>query len=299
MSEGVGSAHACGRAEGPGSRSVSSAVVDLLEALRLTGARHERGGAFAGASTRLPEHRAFGGQIVAQAVIAASMTVRPSAVLHSLHTYFVRAGDPRREIHFDVRSLRDGRSFHSREVEVTQDGDVIAAMHSSFQVPEPGLDHQAAMPVRPGPAGLEAYFPFAAGDDVSVPPGAVEIRRCPLDSSDSASRTSALWMRITSPLPDTPLLHQALLAYLSDFGMLHGALRSHGIELPGTRSASLDHSLWLHRRGRADGWLLYETSSPAAAHGRAIGFGRLFNSSGELLATSAQEMVIRVQRAPG
>lgn len=245
---------------------------------------------FAGHSTSVPENRVFGGQILAQCAVAAARTVAPPAVLHSLHAYFVRAGRPAVKLHFDVTPVRDGRSFAVRRVDALQDNEIIATVSASYHVPEDGLVHQDAMPECPSPAELVAHTPFYLSANGPASAGAVELRACPARPGEPES---AVWLRITAPLPDDPLLHQAMLVYLSDFGILHGAFHHHGVSRTRVRTASLDHGIWLHRPGRADEWLLYDSRSPSAAGARAMGQASLFTADGVLLATASQEMLVR------
>lgn len=247
-----------------------------------------------GTSASRPEGRIFGGQILAQCAVAASLTVDAPATLHSLHAYFMRAGRPREEIRFAVDPLRDGRSYGTRRVDAVQDGQVIATAILSFQRPETGPDHQDPMPARTDPAELAGRVPFGAAPDGPSRVGALDLRACPLDD-DGDRAASSVWLRIDGRLPDDPLLHRALLVYLSDLTVVHGAFRAHGLARRDIRTASLDHSLWLHRPGRADDWVLYDSRSPSASGGRAVGQGRIFAASGELLATAAQEMSVRVR----
>jgi acyl-CoA thioesterase-2 len=268
-------------------RSGVSTVDELVSALAV-----ERLSAttFTGHSTSVPSRRVFGGQILAQCAVAAQQTVAPPAVLHSIHAYFVRAGRPAVKFHFEVTTVRDGRSFAVRRVDALQDDEVVTTMIASYHVPEDGLAHQDSMPVRPTPAELPSRTPFYVSADGPARAGAVELRACPPKGDEPAS---SLWLRITAPLPDDPLLHQAMLIYLSDFGILHGAFHHHGMTRTRIRTASLDHSMWLHRPGRADGWLLYDTRSPSAAGARAMGQAALYTEDGALLATASQEMLVR------
>jgi acyl-CoA thioesterase II len=245
---------------------------------------------FTGHSTAVPARRVFGGQILAQCAVAAAQTVTPAAALHSLHAYFVRAGRPAVKFHFEVTPVRDGRSFAVRRIDALQDNEIVTTMIASYHVPEEGLAHQDAMPDRPVPAELASRTPFLVSAGGPASAGAVELRACPPRPGEPES---AMWVRITAPLPDDPLLHQAMLVYLSDFGILHGAFRHHGVTRTQIRTASLDHSMWLHRPGRADEWLLYDSRSPSAAGARAMGQAALFSSDGVLLATAGQEMLVR------
>lgn len=268
-------------------RSGVSTVDELVAALAV-----ERLSAttFTGHSTSVPAHRVFGGQILAQCVVAAARTVDPAAVLHSLHAYFVRAGRPAVKFHFEVTPVRDGRSFAVRRVDAVQDDEVVTTLVASYHVPEEGLAHQDAMPDRPAPDRLTSHTPFLVSSGGPASAGAVELRACPRADGEPES---AVWLRITGSLPDDPLLHQAMLVYLSDFGIVHGAFHLHGVSRERIRTASLDHSMWLHRAGRADDWLLYDTRSPSAAGARAMGQAALYSAGGVLLATAGQEMLVR------
>ncbi|WP_019818828.1 acyl-CoA thioesterase [Saccharomonospora saliphila] len=243
---------------------------------------------FVGVNQSLPAHRVFGGQLLAQSIVAASRTVRDQAPIHSLHAYFLRPGDPAAPIRYAVDRTRDGRSFTARRVEATQHGRTVFQMLASFQEPGPGPRHQDTMPSVPAPETLETWYPFGAGS------GPLEMRRVAAEDTDRAR--SAVWVRPTGPLPDEALPHTALLAYLSDFSILHAAMRAHSLRHDGVRAktASLDHVMWFHRRARADDWLLYDTESPSACDARALGVGRLFHRDGTLLATVGQEGMVRV-----
>ncbi|TDV57547.1 acyl-CoA thioesterase [Actinophytocola oryzae] len=249
---------------------------------------------FTGHSTSVPENRVFGGQMLAQSVVAATMTVAPPSVAHSLHAYFVRAGRQDVPFRFAVTTLRDGRSFAVRRVDALQDNEVVTSMTASFHLPEDGLTHQDAMPDRPAPDDLPARTPFLISSDGPARAGAVDLRACP---QEPGAAESSVWLRVAAPLPDDPLLHQAMLVYLSDFSILHGAFNRHRVAREQVRTASLDHSIWLQRPGRADDWLLHDSRSPAAAGARAVGRANLFTVKGELVATAAQEMLVR--RIPG
>ncbi len=268
-------------------RSGVSAVDELVHALAV-----ERLSAtgFAGHSTSVPENRVFGGQLLAQCVVAATLTVPPPAVPHSLHAYFVRAARPAVKLHFEVTTVRDGRSFAVRRVDALQDNEIVTSVTASFHLPEDGLSHQDPMPVRVPPAELSGRTPFHVAPDGPAHAGAVELRAC---TPEPGRPESSVWLRVTAPLPDDPVLHQALLVYLSDFSILHGAFIRHGVSRPEVRTASLDHSMWLHRPARADDWLLYDSRSPSAAGARAMGQASLFTATGELVATAAQEMLVR------
>ncbi|MFL6124762.1 acyl-CoA thioesterase, partial [Actinophytocola sp.] len=192
--------------------------------------------AFTGRSTTVPARRVFGGQILAQCAVAAAHTVAPPATLHSLHAYFLRAGRPEVKLHFTVTAVRDGRSFAVRRIDAVQDDEVVTTVTASYHVPEDGLVHQDAMPTRPTPAELPARTPFQVSADGPARVGAVELRACP---REPGRPESSVWLRVTAPLPDDPVLHQAVLVYLSDLSILHGAFHRHGLARAEVRTASL------------------------------------------------------------
>lgn len=277
---------------------------DIRQDRDATGAADGRPAAvFTGFSLRYPANRVFGGQILAQSVIAAGRTVETPAVIHSLHGYFLLPGDPLAPIRFAVHRLRDGRSFHARRVDASQDGQLIAAVFASFQLPAAGPEHQDQAPVLPSPEDLQPRFPFAASPGRGAPAAAVlpvDLRPVPfarLTAPETGQRpTVATWLRVTTALPDSALLHAALVALLSDFSILRPALRAHGFAADRSRvkTASIDHSLWFHRPCRADEWILYHITSPSAGGGRASGSGRMFTAGGTLVASAAQEGMFRV-----
>lgn len=276
-------------------RSGSSTVDELVRVLAV---EQRDANVFTGHSTTLPQQRVFGGQILAQCAVAATHTVEPPSMLHSMHAYFVRPGRPSDELRFEVATIRTGRSFATRRVDVTQDGELTCSMVASFHAEEDGLAHQDAMPVRTPPSELVGRLPFHLSANGPARAGAVELRGVPPEPDVPPRAESAIWMRVTAPLLDDPLLHRALLVYLSDFGVLHGAFHLHGVPRTEMRSASLDHSMWLHRPARADDWLLYETRSPVSGRGRALGMATMFTATGDLVATATQEMMVRLRDGP-
>lgn len=270
---------------------------------------------FIGQSQKMPHGRVFGGQVLAQGVIAAGRTVaagpgEPDRVLHSLHAYFMRPGDDTLPIHFSVERMRDGRSFSTRRVHAIQHDKPILSMIASFQEPADGLDHQDAMPDVPGPEGLKSLTDVFTGIDH---PGAkhlaegraIEQRHVEgnLYLAPGAERVARqhVWLRAIGPLPDDPLIHQAVLAYASDYSLLEPVIRRHGIVWtdPRLRPASLDHSMWFHRAGRADDWVLYASESPSAQGGRGLGIGKMYAADGRLVATVAQEGMLRIRQPEG
>jgi acyl-CoA thioesterase-2 len=250
--------------------------------------------------------RTFGGLTAAQALVAATRTVEPEREIHSLHSYFLRPGDPTVPTVFLVERIRDGGSFSTRRVHGVQHGKAIYSFAASFQRPEPGFDHADEMPAAPDPESLptmaEALAPFADRLPISsLLAGTIDLRAIdphPFVQRERGPRPRAahrVWMRAAGPLPDDPVVHRAVLAYLSDVSLLHPVLVRHGVSfsLDPVMGASLDHALWFHRDLRADEWLLYDASSPSASGARGLAFGRLFSQDGRLVASVAQEGLVR------
>jgi acyl-CoA thioesterase-2 len=282
-----------------------SRVLDrLLELLELETIDED---VFRGPSQDLGWGTVFGGQVLGQALLAAGRTVDGRRKAHSLHAYFLRPGDPRRPMTYRVERTRDGASFSTRGVRASQDGPPIFFMAASFQRPERGLDHQAAMPKVPGPDGLPSFEeltrrflplapePLRASLDIEWP---FEMRPVeafnPLEPR-AAAPVSHLWLRSAVPLPDDDRVHRCLLAYASDFALLDTALVPHGRSYwqGELRMASIDHAMWFHRGFRADDWLLYAMDSPTASGSRGLVRGQLFDRGGQLVASTAQEGMIR------
>ncbi|GAA2024811.1 acyl-CoA thioesterase II [Terrabacter terrae] len=282
---------------------------DAAESIGASSAR-----VFEGRSQKMPHGRVFGGQVLAQCVMAAGITVRDvsesGAVrpIHSLHGYFMRPGDDTLPIRFAVEEMRDGNSFSTRRVHAVQKGAPIMSMTCSFQARAGGLDHQGTMPQVPGPEGLASLADAFRGVDH---PGArhiaesrpIELRPVEsnmfLDAGPEKVATNHVWMRAVDRLPDDPLLHAAVLAYSSDYSLLEPVLRRHGLVWtdPRLRVASLDHSMWFHRDARADDWMLYAQQSPSAESGRGLSVGEIYAQDGTLVATTAQEGMVRVKES--
>ncbi|HZW91202.1 MAG TPA: acyl-CoA thioesterase II [Myxococcaceae bacterium] len=285
---------------------VGSALDDLLHVLDLEALEVNL---FRGESRDLGGKAVFGGQVIGQALVAASRTVE-GRLPHSLHAYFLRPGDMAHRIVYEVDRVRDGRSFTARRVQAIQGGEVLLSMICSFQVPEDGFEHQAAMPDVPAPESLRPQSELVKewlAAIPNVPPRireaferrtAVEFRpvepRNPLLPVADAPR-QLYWVRANGPLPDPPLLHACVLAYASDFGLLGTALRPHGVSWlsPGLAVASIDHAIWFHRPFRVDDWLLYAMDSPTAQAGRGLSRGQFFDRAGRLVVSVTQESLMR------
>lgn len=255
--------------------------------------------------------RVYGGQVLGQAVIAAGATVQGRR-LHSLHAYFVRAGDTDLPIEYQVERVRDGGSFSVRRVVASQAGKPIFNLSSSFQIEENGYEHQSAMPDVPGPDGIPSEADRAREHADKLPPDVlkratsdrpIEMRVVNPDDHFFGTKLEAKrcqWLRATGPVPDEPIVHQCLLAYASDWGLLSTSLRPHGLSILSRKiqSASLDHAMWFHRDFRIDDWLLYVTDSPSASGARGFTRGEVFDRQGRLVASTAQEGLIRPRKKP-
>ena len=284
-----------------------SPVQSMLNALTLssTSAR-TREDIFTAPSQWQPHGRVFGGQVMAQAVLAGMHTIDPDRVIHSVHSYFLRPGDITEEITFSVDRIHDGRSFSTRRVQAYQKGQPIFSMIASFQDEDPGLDHQTSMPEGiPQPEELPSAAEVLQGinhpaADVWAKTRAFDLRHFPSSVYASVEGEpvphQAVWMKALEKLPDDLNLHRAALAYASDFSILEPVMRAHGVSwaTPGLKMASLDHAMWWHRFHRADEWFLYVQESPSAKGGRGLALGRIFSREGILVASVAQEGMIRV-----
>ena len=263
---------------------------------------------FRGLSPQVGWQRVFGGQVIGQALVAACRTVEGRA--HSLHAYFLRAGDPTVPIIYEVDRIRDGTSFSTRRVVAIQHGQAIFSMAASFHKDEPGLQHQMKMPEVPPPEALpsEAELKEQLIDRLPEPVKAywqherpIEIRPIDLSryfSPENRAPSQQVWIRATGSLGDDLALHQCVLAYASDFTLLDTALIAHGrfVFDPRLMLASLDHAIWFHRSFRADEWLLYVQDSPSSGAGRAFCRGTLFKREGDLVASTAQEGLVRERK---
>jgi len=278
----------------------------LLEVLNLreSGVDDRGQDVFVGASQRQPHGRVFGGQVLGQTIVAAGRTVDASRPVHSMHAYFLRPGDSSEPITFAVERLRDGRSFSARRVHAIQYGKPILSMIASFQTESAGVDHQDEMPDVPAPEELPTTRELLGSIDhpaaqfwANERPVDVRHVQQPVYWQPDENRVArqAVWMRVPGTLPDDPLLHRAVLGYASDYTLLESVLRRHGLTWAtrGLKAASLDHAMWWHRPVRADEWLLYVQASPSASGARGLGIGRIFSREGRLVASVAQEGMLR------
>ncbi|MEO6942727.1 MAG: acyl-CoA thioesterase II [Terrimesophilobacter sp.] len=282
-------------------------VAGLLKALDLqtNGARTDED-IFTGVSQWMPMGRVFGGQVLAQCVVAASRTVEDDRFIHSLHGYFLRPGDVGQPITFAVDRIHDGRSFSTRRTQAYQNGLPILSMIASFQDEDPGLEHQIDMPEGiPDPESLPSDSELLSGIDHPIAQywatgRAFDMRHISdpvyLERAKERVAHQAIWMKAIDRLPDDRIIHRAALAYASDYSLLEPILRRHGVTwaAPRLKVASLDHAMWWHRFGRVDEWLLYVQESPNAIGGRGLATGRIYRRDGLLLASVAQEGMIRV-----
>ncbi|GAA4482902.1 acyl-CoA thioesterase II [Microbacterium panaciterrae] len=263
---------------------------------------------FTGASHPMPTGRIYGGQVLGQSLVAAERTLPAGRVAHSMHGYFLRAGDATEGLTFAVDRIHEGRSFSTRRCQAYQNGVPIFSMIASFQDDNPGIDHAVAMPEGiPGPEGLptdeelsEGMHPLARQLLTDRPVDMRHVERpLFLEAGVEKAAQQAVWMRMRAPFPDDPALHRAALAYLSDMSIQESILRAHGLswQTPGLKVASLDHAMWWHRPGRVDDWLLYVQESPNARGGRGLASGRIYDREGTLIASVAQEITIRVPEA--
>lgn len=268
---------------------------------------------YRGQSHKTGAPQVFGGQVLSQALISASNTI-DGYKIHSLHAYFLRGGDMEAPILYDVERIRDGRSFCTRRVVAIQHGRPIFNMSASFQVDEHGYNHQIAMPIVPEPDELQdelqvkteywaekgkSYNPYLSPD------WPLDIRRCENSGVPSVNPSKQppmqnTWFRIKEQLPDCAKIQKAVLAYASDLNLLTTSMLPHGMSLlqKDLRIASLDHAMWFHRPFHCNEWLLYSTDSPSSSGGRGFNRGNIFNTEGELVASTSQEGLIRKSNYP-
>lgn len=286
-------------------------VGDLLALLDIERLEHDL---FRGQS---PDERAsqrvFGGQVIAQSLVAAYRTVPDDRLCHSLHAYFIRPGDPKVPIIYQVDHSRDGGSFTTRRIVAIQHGKQIFNMAASFHVQEDSWDYQHEMPEVEGPENLQelrerrleiaSKIPEAFRDDFTRPRAIEMCDVAPLDLLDPepASDRHNVWFRVARPIEQPQSVHDCLLAYASDMSLLGSSLRPHGLTWldQSVMSASLDHAMWLHQPIKFDEWHLYSMDAPFTGRGRGFNRGMIFNESGQLVASVAQEGLVRRVRPKG
>lgn len=285
---------------------MSKAVAQLLETLDLE--RLEQN-LFRGVSPQVGWQRVFGGQVVGQSLVAAQRTVEAERKVHSLHGYFLRPGDPSVPIIYEVDRIRDGGRFSTRLVVAIQHGKAIFSMSASFQIPETGLEHTLQMPDVPGPDVLpdshelaERYFDRAPENVRRYWKRERPIELRVVDPTHYFSETKLdpvqmVWIRSAGPLPEDLTIHQAVLAYASDITLIDTCLFPHGVSIFDARlqAASLDHAIWFHRPFDFTQWHLYAQDSPMASGGRGLNRGAVYTRSGELVASCAQEGLVRLR----
>ena len=285
---------------------MSNAIENLLDILDLEELEHNL---FRGRSPQVGWQRVFGGQVIGQALVAASRTVENDRFAHSLHGYFMRPGDPAVPIIYEVDRIREGKSFITRRVVAIQHGHAIFSMSASFQRLEDGLDHQAEMPDVPGPDDLmsEDQLKELVMTGAPDPVKAYWQRERPIEfrpvslkhyvSREPLEPVQQIWFRATGPVPDQPAIQKCVLAYASDMTLLDTSLFAHGRSIfdRDKQVASLDHAMWFHRPARMDEWLLYTQDSPNASGSRGFNRGSIFSRDGRLIASTAQEGLIRLR----
>lgn len=282
---------------------MSTVLQQLIEVLQL---KQIDDNLYEGASEDLGFQNVFGGQVCGQAIMAAYRTIE-GRIAHSLHGYFLRAGDHSQPIQYEVQNLRDGGSFSARRVIARQDNKEIFTLSASFQSPEEGLSHQFDMPDSTDPEVLLSELEMRRRFKHLIPEKVreqftrdrpIEIRPVnPINyaNPDVRSPYKQNWFRAVESMPDDLALHQTVLTYASDFGLLGTSLLPHGVSFAqkGVQVASLDHAIWFHRPFRVDEWLLYDMDSPSASQGRGLNRGNIYNQNGELVASVCQEALIR------
>jgi len=287
---------------------MSVAMQELLDILDLEKLEHNL---FRGRSPKESWQRVFGGQTIAQALVAAQRTVEPDRYVHSLHGYFMRPGDTKVPIVYEVDRIRDGGSFTTRRVVAIQHGQAIFSLEASFQGDEEGLEHQIAVPKDvPPPSALKSQSEIMRAFGDAVPEGIrlywerdrpVEMRPVILEhyvSREKLAPIQHIWIRTTGPVPEDRAVRAAVLAYLSDMTLLDTSTFAHGRAVfdRDIQAASLDHAMWFHRQHDLSGWLLYTQDSPSTQGGRGFTRGALYAEDGTLIASVAQEGLIRLKR---
>jgi acyl-CoA thioesterase II len=285
---------------------MSRVLEDLLELLKLEPIEENL---FRGHSQDLGFRQLFGGQVLGQALSAASQTVVPERHVHSLHSYFLRPGDAALPVVYTVDRVRDGGSFSTRRVVAIQKGQPIFTMMASFQGHEEGFSHQAEMPQVPAPERLASDIELLRRNEQRIPerlrekflgPKPIEMRPVSYYDPFNPQPTEPVrnvWFRANGPMPEDPKVHKYVLAYASDFNLLLTALQPHGTSFmnPRLRMASLDHALWFYGDVHVNDWLLYAMDSPWAGNSRGLARGRIFTRDGRLMASVAQEGLLRIR----
>lgn len=276
---------------------MNNALLDLITSNRLEKLDDNL---FRGRSTWGFTERIYGGQVMSQSLSAAQQTVAEGLVLHSMHAYFMRPGDPSRPVIYDVEILRDGKSFVTRRITARQHGHAIYSCEASFQKDEPGREHQHDMPVVAGPEDVISDAERYAVQFQQLNPGQewpIEYRQLhPMAIPPVPTQSNNfVWLRAAGTLPDDLALHQQLLAFASDNHLLAAAMRPHALSglIRNVQASTIDHCLWFHRPFRIDDWLLYELYSPSASNARGLSLGRIFDRQGRLIASAAQEGLMR------
>jgi acyl-CoA thioesterase-2 len=285
---------------------MTSAVEELLSLLQL---ERIEDNLFRGESRDIGTRYVFGGQVLGQALSAAQQTVEPDRSAHSLHAYFLRAGDIEKPIVYHVERTRDGGTFSMRRVTAIQHGQPIFNFAASFQIDEPGVEHQLPMPAVPKPDDVEPPPALPPHEFERLPPklqrwfgrsGPFEFRPIyPRDELNPPKRPpfQQVWFRLNERVSDNPALQRALLAYSSDFHLIGTTMFPHGISFlqRNVQVASLDHAMWFHRPFRVDEWLLYSCDSPTAQGSRGLARGMIYSEDGRLVASTAQEGLVRIR----
>jgi acyl-CoA thioesterase II len=283
---------------------MSQVLDDLLSLLTLEEIEQ---GLYRGQSQDLGFGAVFGGQVMGQALSAAKETLPEGRIVHSLHSYFLRPGDPAKPIVYDVETIRDGKSFSTRRVKAIQYGKPIFYMTASFQGAEDGLSHQATMPNVPLPEELRSSLEFYQENAEHIPEvirnkfiGEMPIEIRPVTFHNpfkpkAMEPVKHIWFKANGEMPDDQRIHNYLLAYASDFEFLPTALQPHGVSFmqPNMQVATIDHAMWFHRPFRMDDWILYSIDSPSASNGCGLVRGQFFDRQGNLVASTIQEGVMR------
>ena len=286
---------------------MSAPMQELLAILDLEMLEHNL---YRGRSPKASWQRVFGGQTIAQALVAAQRTVQPDRYVHSLHGYFMRPGDTSVPIVYEVDRIRDGSSFTTRRVIAIQHGQAIFSLEASFQVDEPGLDHQMPMPLDvPAPDTLPDHRQMLQlAPTVPEPIRRFWARERPLEirpvnfehysSRDKLPPRQSNWVRLTGPVPNDRAIQSVILAYLSDMTLLDTSTFAHGRAIfdPDIQAASLDHAMWFHRPHPLNGWLLYSQDSPSSSGARGFSRGVIYGQDGTLIASVAQEGLMRLRK---